>query len=158
MTVRELRGRARLCDEAAHLRVRQIARRLERVNPHVARERPRAGARVDLLARHVDRRQLDACRQTRLLGLRLDGGRRHVGRAHDLLELEAVTYGAPTVDTHDDCCDAECHEDCRGDDASDFEHLAHLELLPSRPRLLVRALDLCAQLRRPGTTLHRGVC
>ena len=31
-----------------------------------------------------------------------------------------------SVDAHDDCGDAERDEDCRGDDSTDFENLAHL--------------------------------
>ena len=128
------------------------------MDPHVARECPRPVAGVDRqsgdrLARHLERRQAG------LLRLGLDCRRRHVGRADDLLELEAVADCAPSVDAHDDCCDAERDEDCRGDDSTDFENLAHLNAPFRRGRACqFRALTSCGWSFAAGRSRGIGAC
>ena len=89
------------------LGVGEATGRLERVDPHVAREVTGPLAGVDRLAGDVGRRQLDAGRKACLLRLRRDGGCVHVGRADDLLQREAVVDRVAAVDAHGDRDDAE---------------------------------------------------
>ncbi|TML74475.1 MAG: GAF domain-containing protein [Actinobacteria bacterium] len=135
--------RAWLRREAPHLRIRETARCLERMDPHVLREHTRLGARVDGLAGDALGREADRRRKLRLLGLGLDRARRHVRCAHDRLLAEVVVDRAATVDAEDDRGDAECDENDAGGDPAILEELlvgGHLATPFAFPAFVGRSL------------------
>ena len=108
--------------EAAHLREGQTARRLERVDVHVLRERPRLGARVDRLVRDALRRDVDLGHvETGLLRLRGDARGGHVRRADDVLCCQVVLDRAVAVHAEGDRSDAECNQDDACDEPTHLE-------------------------------------